>query len=113
MNIKINEEYPKLVYPLTELEFNLLKETIKNLGQREAIMVNQNGVIIAGHNWYRICQELGIKPEIVMQSFASELEEKPFVIDSNLERRHFSPFARIELALSKKPILQEIARNNM
>ena len=39
-------------------------------------------------------------------------QEKLFVIDSNLRRRHLNNFQKIELALSSKPILEEIARRN-
>jgi 16S rRNA G966 N2-methylase RsmD len=48
-----------------------------------------------------------------IQEFSTPLHEKLFVIDSNLNRRQLSTFARVELALSKKPILQQFARNNM
>ena len=40
-------------------------------------------------------------------------QEKLFVIDSNLTRRQLSEFSRIEIALTKKPILEQIAKLNM
>ena len=63
MNIKINQEYTKLPPPLGKLEFNSFKESIKNLGQLDAIIVEQKGVIIAGYNRYRLYQELNIEPK--------------------------------------------------
>ena len=44
------------------------------------------------------------------KAFDGELEEKLAVIDSNLTGRQLNTFQRIELALQKKPILEEIAR---
>ena len=63
MNIKINEEYAKLVHPLTHLELNSLKESIKNNGQWYPIIVNQKGFILDGHHNFEVCQELSIEPK--------------------------------------------------
>lgn len=45
--------------------------------------------------------------------FDNELQQKLFVINSNLKRRHSSEFQRIELALKMEPILKELAKYNM
>ena len=47
-----------------------------------------------------------------LETFDDGLHEKLFVIDCNLNRRHLNTFGRIELALTKKPILEEIAKRN-
>lgn len=41
------------------------------------------------------------------------MEEKLFVINSNLKRRQLNTFQKIELVLKSKPILQEIAKQRM
>ena len=60
-----------------------------------------------------IVRELGIRPSTTVQALDDQLQEKLFVIDSNLTRRQLSEFSRIELALTKKPILEQIAKLNM
>lgn len=59
-----------------------------------------------------LCQELGIKPHHKVKEFKNELDEKLFVIDSNLKRRHLNSFLRIKLALKSKSIKEEIATKN-
>ena len=56
-NIKVNSEYSKLVNPLSNLEYKLLKESINNKGLHLPIIVNQDNVILDGHNRYKICKD--------------------------------------------------------
>ena len=110
--ISINKEYQDLVPPYTEQDYQSLKQSIKERGQLIPITINSGGVILDGHHRYRACQELGIECIFVVKDFESELEEKLFVIDSKLKRRHLNSFQKAELALKSKPILEEIARMN-
>ncbi|HSF51238.1 MAG TPA: ParB N-terminal domain-containing protein, partial [Nitrososphaeraceae archaeon] len=61
--IKINPEYSKLVNPLSNTEYNVLKNSISNKGLHLPIIINQDNVILDGHNRLKICQELGIDPK--------------------------------------------------
>ena len=58
-DIKINPEYSKLVNPLSKLEYEVLKNSISNKGLHLPIIINQDNVILDGHNRLKICQELG------------------------------------------------------
>jgi hypothetical protein len=51
-------------------------------------------------------------PKPTIMRFKDKLQEKLFVINVNLKRRHLTNFQQIELALKRKPILEEIARRN-
>jgi len=113
IKIKTNPEYASLVPALSALEYEQLKQSIKQDGLKEAITINQNGIVLDGHHRLRACQELGIEPRIEYKSFASNLDEKLHVIDCNLIRRQLSEFARIKLALIKKPILEELGKQRM
>ena len=93
-------------------EFVAFKADIKERGQLVPITVNDHGVILDGHHRFRACQELGINCEFIEKNFHDELLEKLFVIDVNENRRHLNKFQRAELALKKKPILEELARKN-
>ena len=112
LQLKINPEYQKLLPEMSKQHFETLKLDIKENGQLFPITVTSQGVILDGHTRYRACQELGIKCIFVVKDFENELQEKLFVIDINLKRRHLNSFQRIELALKEKPILEEIAKRN-
>jgi hypothetical protein len=53
-DIKINEEYAKLVPLLSIAEYNLFKEDIKQNGIQVPIITNQDGTILDGHHRYRV-----------------------------------------------------------
>ena len=97
---------------MSKQDFETLKLDIKEKGQLFPITVTSQAVILDGHHRYRACQELGIKCIFVVKDFENELQEKLFVIDSNLKRRHLNSFQRTELALKATPILEEIAKRN-
>ena len=108
----INSEYVNLLPQLSIQECDSLKRSIKENGQYVAIFVNRHNVILDGHHRFRICKELGIKPLITVKSFDNLDQEKLFVIECNLQRRHLNAFQRAELALKLKPILQAIVKKN-
>lgn len=110
--ITISEAYANLVPDLSIQEYTELKQSIKEKGQWVPIIINQNGIILDGHHRYKVCKDIGIEPRTLVQEFSDKLDEQLFVIDCNLKRRHLNDFQRIELALKKKPILEEIARRN-
>lgn len=108
--IKINKEYAKLVYPLTELEYNTFKESIKEKGQWIPIVVNEGGSILDGHHRFKASGELDIKPITEVKRFDSQIEEKIFVIESNLKRRQLNDFQRAELGYGLEEVYGEKAK---
>jgi hypothetical protein len=94
MKIKINPEYASLVHPQSLGEYNSVKQSIKEVGQYYPIIVNQDGIILDGHHRYKICTELGIKPDYKVRKFHDKLDEKMFVFDSNLARDILASFRR-------------------
>ena len=113
IKIKINPEYASLVHPLSEEEYNSVKQSIEKEGQYYPIIVNQDGIILDGHHRYKICKELGIEPQFFIRNFKDSLEEKLFVLQGNLQRRQLNNFQKTELALKSKSIVEEVARRNM
>ena len=89
---------------LSDLDPKTLKLSIQRHGQYVPIIVNQDGVILDGHLRYGACQELGIKPEIRVRQFENRLEEKKFIIEVNLRRRHLNEFQRSELQRNMESI---------
>lgn len=112
--LKVNPEYEKLVPPLSDDEYKSLSDAIKNCGQQVPISYNTDYEILDGMTRFRICQSLDMAPKLEdkPKRFPDKLQEKLWVIDANLERRQLSNFAKIELRLRKKPIYEEIAKQN-
>ena len=108
--IKINPEYSKLVNPLSDIEYEALKSSISNKGLHLPIIVNQDNVILDGHNRLKICEELGIEPEFEIKEFSDQSQEKEFVIEINLKRRHLNNFQIAELEYKMEEIYKERAK---
>jgi DNA modification methylase len=108
--ITINPEYSSLVYSLSKSEYELLKNSISNKGLHLPIIINQDNVILDGHNRLKICQELGIEPKFEVKEFQDPLQEKEFVIEINLKRRHLNSFQIAELEYKMEEIHKERAK---
>ena len=107
--IKVEEEYHTLVRPLSEKEYDELRQSIQTHGMLVPIVVNREGIILDGHNRFKICHELGIKPVVFRKDFPSKTAEKLFVIESNLRRRQLSDIERVELGMQLEPLEKELA----
>jgi len=108
--IKIKPEYAKLVYPLSNLEYEALKDSTKVDGLHYPIVTNSKGEILDGHHRYKICKELDIPIKFEIRSFNNSIEEKRFVIDINLKRRQLNDFQKAELAYKLEDLYKEQAR---
>lgn len=111
--LAVNQEYASLVYPLTQQEYQALKQSIEHRGLLEEITINNERIILDGHHRYKVCQELGIEPQTKLKSFDSPLHEKLYVIECNLKRRQLNDFQRAELALKLEAIETEEAKRRM
>ena len=111
--LTVNEEYSCLIPALSDSDTEALRLSIKENGQYFPIDVNQDGVILDGHHRHRACQELGIKPAIIVRVFENRILEKKFIIEVNRNRRHLTAFQRIELQCKLESIESELARDRM
>ena len=108
--IKINPEYYNLVYPLSKPEYEQLKDSIRTSGLHLPIVINPKGEILDGHNRHKICQEFQLPLKYEIKSFDSLIDEKRFVIDINLKRRHLNDFQKAELAYKLEAFEKEKAK---
>jgi ParB-like chromosome segregation protein Spo0J len=108
--ITVNPEYSSLVYPLSDLEYETLKNSIKEDGLHYPITVNEKGEVLDGHHRYKISKELDLPISHEIKYFKDLIEEKKFVIDINLKRRHLNNFQKAELAYKLVEIESEKAR---
>jgi len=112
--IKIKPEYASIIPPLKEWEYEGLKDAIKQFGLNEAVIVDQDNVLLDGHYRLKICRELGIKLKIMVKRFEETdlylryLEEKKFIIEFNLTRRHYNEFQVIEQQYALEQIENKI-----
>ena len=111
MNLSINPEFKNLIPALDKNEYDQLEESILSEGCRESI-VAWNNTIVDGHNRYEICTNHQIDFNVIHKEFESESHAKLWMIDNQLGRRNLTDFMRIELNLSKKPFLSEMAKAN-
>ena len=107
--IKIDNEFKKLIPPLSGDEFRQLEENILNEGIREKIILWQ-GVIIDGHNRYEIAQKHGLEFEITEKEFSDRDNVKIWIIKNQFGRRNLSAYDRSRLALQLEPLISEKAK---
>lgn len=113
MLLKINPEYERLVPPLTQAEYNALKESIKTEGQQLPIIINQDFEILDGHHRNKACLELGLEPDFEVKHFEDKLSEKLFVVESNLRRRQLNALDAVALSLEAERIIGERAKQKL
>lgn len=76
---------------LPDAELEELAESIKQNGQRQPIVLTEDGLILDGRNRAKACEMVNVEPEVVVYD-GDDLAE--YVIDSNTSRRHMSTGAR-------------------
>ena len=95
MDLKIDPEFAGKIPPLTDEEFRQLEENILTDGRVINPLIIWNGVIVDGHNRYRIVQA---HPEIPYDTFDKEFPDRFAVIawicKNQLGRRNLTPEQR-------------------
>ena len=81
------DKFPML--PDSELEE--LAESIKQNGQRQPIVLTEDGLILDGRNRAKACEMVNVEPEVTVYE-GDDLAE--YVLDSNVTRRNMSTGAR-------------------
>ena len=98
MGLTIDPEFQAIAPPLKEAEMKLLEESILEKGCLEPILV-WYGIIIDGHNRYKICGEHHIPYETQNIEFKNRMEAKLWIIKNQLGRRNLNAFQRCEISL--------------
>jgi N6-adenosine-specific RNA methylase IME4 len=109
--IRIDEEFKKLIPPLTTEELSQLEQNILSEGIRDKICTWQ-GLIIDGHNRYSIAEKHGLSFETVEKEFASREDVKIWIIRNQFGRRNISNYDRSRLALQLEPLISAKAKEN-
>lgn len=80
----------QLLPPLTDEEYDALKESIRSQGVLIPVEMDEEGNILDGHHRVRIAQELGVEYEVNVRSGLDEREKRSLSRTLNTQRRHLS-----------------------
>lgn len=111
--LRINPDYQRVWGALPKAEFKALKQSIQIDGLLEKLKVNPDNVLLDGHNRREALRELGLP---VLESMIEIIEpenEMLYIIRSQINRRHATPYHRIENAIPLLEIERQRARERM
>ena len=109
MDLVIDNEFRKLLIPLTEDEKEKLQLSLISNGCLDAIKV-WNGIIVDGHHRYEICKEYGIEFRTQNMKFVDRDEALVWALENQLARRNLDAFQRGKVVLKVKDIESEQAK---
>ena len=81
-------EMEQLLPPLSGEQFSALEGDILENGCYAPIIVNEDMVIVDGHNRFRICEKHGLPLKMLVFSFEDLLEAKQWALDTQKGRRN-------------------------
>jgi N6-adenosine-specific RNA methylase IME4 len=110
--MKILQELQTLIPPLSNEEFKQLERNILEEGIRDPL-ITWNGILIDGHNRYRIAQEHDINYETLEKEFENIFLVKVWMIYNQFGRRNLSNYQRSVLALQLEDVFKEKAKENL
>jgi len=105
-------EMEQLLPPLSAEQFSALEGDILENGCYTPVIVNEDMVILDGHNRFRICEKHGLPFRMLVFSFADLLEAKRWALDTQRGRRNLTLWELGQIALKLKPELEAAAKQN-
>ena len=106
-------EMAELLPPLTGEQLSALEADILKNGCYSPVIVNEDMVVIDGHNRQRLCQQHGLPYQMAVFSFEDMLEAKQWALDTQKGRRNLDKWELGKIALRLKPDIEARARENM
>ena len=105
-------EMAELLPPLTGEQFAALEADILKNGCYSPVIVNEDMVVIDGHNRQRLCEQHGLPYQMAVFSFADLLEAKQWALDTQKGRRNLDKWELGKIALRLKPDIEARAKAN-
>lgn len=94
----INEEFARLIPPLSSEELEKLEQSLVNEGCLNPLIV-WNNTIIDGHHRYAICIKHGIRFNVIQKpELETELDVKLWMINNQFSRRNLPTETKLALA---------------
>ena len=106
-------EFAELLPPLSEEQLAVLEADILKNGCYSPIIVNEDMIVIDGHNRLNICEKHGLPYRMAIFSFEDDLEAKQWALDTQKSRRNLDKWELGQIALKLKPEIEAKARANM
>ena len=106
-------EMAELLPPLTAEQLSSLEADLLKNGCYSPIIVNEDMVIIDGHNRQNLCEKHGIPYRMAVFSFADMLEAKQWAIDNQKGRRNLEKWELGKIALKLRLEIEARAKENM
>ena len=105
-------EMAELLPPLTGEQLSALEADILKNGCYSPVIVNEDMVVIDGHNRQRLCEQHGLPYQMAVFSFESMLEAKQWALDTQKGRRNLDKWELGKIALRLKPDIEARAKAN-
>ena len=105
-------EMAELLPPLTGEQLAALETDILKNGCYSPVIVNEDMVVIDGHNRQRLCEQHGLPYQMAVFSFEDMLEAKQWALDTQKGRRNLDKWELGKIALRLKPDIEARAKAN-
>lgn len=102
----------ELLPPLSGEQLAALEQDLLRNGCYSPIIVNEDLVIVDGHNRQSLCEKHGIPYKMAVFSFEDLLEAKQWALDTQKGRRNLDKWELGKIALKIKPEVEARARAN-
>ena len=105
-------EMAELLPPLSAEQSAALEEDLLRNGCYSPVIVNEDMVIVDGHNRQSLCEKHGLPYTMAVFSFEDLLEAKQWALDTQKGRRNLEKWELGKIALKLKPEIEAKARAN-
>ena len=106
-------EMAELLPPLSEEQLGALEADLLKNGCYTSIIVNEDLVVIDGHNRKSLCDKHGLPYQMLVFAFDDLLEAKQWALDTQKGRRNLDKWELGKIALKLKPEIEAKAKANM
>ncbi len=111
--IKIDEEFKSILFPLSAEDYKHLEESLVNNGFSKAfplVVWKGQNILVDGHNRYEICKKHNIPFYTSEEEFADRDAVIDYILRMQLGRRNLNAFQRNNIALRYQKIISAKAR---
>ena len=105
-------EMAELLPPLSGEQLAALEQDLLRNGCYSPIIVNEDLIIVDGHNRQSLCEKHGIPYKMAVFSFEDLLEAKQWALDTQKGRRNLDKWELGKIALKLKPEVEARAKAN-
>ena len=106
-------EMAELLPPLSEEQLGALETDLLKNECYTSIIVNEDLVVIDGHNRKSLCDKHGLPYQMLVFAFDDLLEAKQWALDTQKGRRNLDKWELGKIAMKLKPEIEARAKANM